>query len=458
MELQVLFFPDSVDPMTSAVAQAQEQLERIQWVGAGEVLKFTPVAGGSLRLELAVEVDGGFEVVRADVSPRVHRALREVMARPVTDVLRVGREISFVAALRWEHSGGAVSLQKIDPRGVREGAWTAWRSVQAAQVRPSRAPGVVSGRGDFDRVHAQIGDRRIVVFGNATTHGVRDFRDALGRDLDDRVDVRRVGLQGRSAVRDLVAALADVDPLSAGLVVVVRGGGAATDLAPFHTSVLAQAVATSRVPVAVGLGHTADHTLVDRVASLTAATPATLGRQLRGARMRSRSAVARTTARLAPPVVPTPAVTTPPSSGYLFDLAARDRTIAALERDLTRMTRSNLQLEQAVQVRDRWLWSQERRVVAGAQDRLGRRYRRLQLTGRVAAVMSLVAGVSVGQASVAGIAAAASLGAAVTAIASRRRRRLAREHVMWAGRPSDVVLLAQARTWSMARAAFEPRT
>jgi exodeoxyribonuclease VII large subunit len=55
--------------------------------------------------------------------------------------------------------------------------------------------------------------------------------------------------------------------------VIVRGGGSADDLAVFNDEPLTRAVAASRVPTLVGIGHEVDISLVDLVADRRAATP-----------------------------------------------------------------------------------------------------------------------------------------------------------------------------------------
>ncbi len=57
------------------------------------------------------------------------------------------------------------------------------------------------------------------------------------------------------------------------VLVIIRGGGSAEDLMTFNDELLARAVAESRIPTLVGVGHEIDHTLADMVADRRAATP-----------------------------------------------------------------------------------------------------------------------------------------------------------------------------------------
>lgn len=81
-------------------------------------------------------------------------------------------------------------------------------------------------------------------------------------------------MQGPQVEPDVVRALqrfnraGDVD-----VIVITRGGGSATDLSAFDRLGLAEAIATSRLPVLTGLGHTHDTSVADLVAYESLKTP-----------------------------------------------------------------------------------------------------------------------------------------------------------------------------------------
>ena len=85
------------------------------------------------------------------------------------------------------------------------------------------------------------------------------------------IDVR---VQGERAVGEISAALrtlgrqADLD-----VVVLVRGGGSRTELATFDHESIANAIATSALPVFTGLGHEIDRSVADEVAHSALKTP-----------------------------------------------------------------------------------------------------------------------------------------------------------------------------------------
>ena len=72
------------------------------------------------------------------------------------------------------------------------------------------------------------------------------------------------------------------------VVLLVRGGGARTDLATFDSERVARAVANLAVPVFTGIGHEIDTSVADEVAHTAYKTPTACAR-----RTRSRSAARR---------------------------------------------------------------------------------------------------------------------------------------------------------------------
>ena len=57
------------------------------------------------------------------------------------------------------------------------------------------------------------------------------------------------------------------------VIVIIRGGGSADDLAAFNDEQLVSAIAASRVPTLTGIGHEVDVSLSDLAADVRAATP-----------------------------------------------------------------------------------------------------------------------------------------------------------------------------------------
>ncbi len=90
-----------------------------------------------------------------------------------------------------------------------------------------------------------------------------------------QVQVAHTQVQGDPAPDQIIRAIhyfnQQAEP--ADVLVIIRGGGSAEDLATFNDEPLARAIAESRIPTLVGVGHEIDHTLSDMVADVRAATP-----------------------------------------------------------------------------------------------------------------------------------------------------------------------------------------
>ncbi|MBQ7224624.1 MAG: exodeoxyribonuclease VII large subunit [Clostridia bacterium] len=83
-----------------------------------------------------------------------------------------------------------------------------------------------------------------------------------------------VKVQGEGAEYDIASAIVKANEQKAcDVIVVARGGGANTDLAPFNTEVVARAVANSVIPIISAVGHQVDYTLCDFCSALRAGTP-----------------------------------------------------------------------------------------------------------------------------------------------------------------------------------------
>jgi exodeoxyribonuclease VII large subunit len=117
---------------------------------------------------------------------------------------------------------------------------------------------------------------RIGLITSGTSAAYADFIKILGArwgGLD--VVLADVSVQGQQAPDAIVGALEYFNQLQSpvDVVVLIRGGGSLEDLMAFSTEPVARAVASSRTPIIVGVGHEVDTSLADYAADLRAATP-----------------------------------------------------------------------------------------------------------------------------------------------------------------------------------------
>ena len=89
------------------------------------------------------------------------------------------------------------------------------------------------------------------------------------------IDHYDVLVQGEQAPGQIVQAIQTVNALAQPpeVLVLVRGGGSAEDLAAFSTEAVTRAVAASRVPTLVAIGHEVDESLAELAADMRASTP-----------------------------------------------------------------------------------------------------------------------------------------------------------------------------------------
>jgi exodeoxyribonuclease VII large subunit len=82
-------------------------------------------------------------------------------------------------------------------------------------------------------------------------------------------------VQGEAAIEQIAAAVtaASAQAQPADVLVITRGGGSVEDLAVFNTESLTRAVAASRIPTLVAIGHEVDFSLAELAADQRASTP-----------------------------------------------------------------------------------------------------------------------------------------------------------------------------------------
>ncbi len=141
--------------------------------------------------------------------------------------------------------------------------------------------------------------------GSAAWHDVTHELEASGFGF--RIVACDARVQGEWAPEMVAAAIRTLGRHEVDVVLVVRGGGARSDLATFDAEVVARAIATCPRPVLTGLGHEVDRSVADEVAHLALKTPTACAAELiarvrhfRGELTRLRGAIGEAaTARLA---------------------------------------------------------------------------------------------------------------------------------------------------------------
>ncbi len=120
--------------------------------------------------------------------------------------------------------------------------------------------------------------RRIAVISSETAAGYGDFRAQLADNeygFSFSVTLFPAVMQGEQVEQSVIAALNAIyrqaDDFDC--VVIIRGGGATSDMSGFDTLALAENVANFPLPVITGIGHDRDESVLDMVAHTSVKTP-----------------------------------------------------------------------------------------------------------------------------------------------------------------------------------------
>ena len=120
--------------------------------------------------------------------------------------------------------------------------------------------------------------RRVAVISSADAAGYGDFCDQLKHNrfgFKFHVQLYPAVVQGDNAARSVVKALNSIAALEEewDVVVIIRGGGATTDMTCFDDYNLASHCAQFPLPIIAGIGHTRDVSVVDMVVHTSVKTP-----------------------------------------------------------------------------------------------------------------------------------------------------------------------------------------
>lgn len=111
----------------------------------------------------------------------------------------------------------------------------------------------------------------ITSIGSAAHADALDELNTSGLGLS--VSVLDARVQGIDAEQTILSAFHTAERLPIDVILLVRGGGARTDLAVFDLESVARVIANSRVPVITGIGHEIDTSIADIVAHASHKTP-----------------------------------------------------------------------------------------------------------------------------------------------------------------------------------------
>ncbi|MBR6168244.1 MAG: exodeoxyribonuclease VII large subunit [Paludibacteraceae bacterium] len=248
-----------------------ECLEPSYWVKA-EISSLSE-RGGHMYLEL---VDGKSAKVRATCWAGNNELLMAYFESETGQTLHPGMAVLVEVQVQFHPVYGlSLSIVNIDP-SYTLGDIARQRQLTIAQLQ---ADGLLEAQ---QLLPLPTLIRRIAVISSANAAGYEDFKHQLDNS-PYRFETQLFGatMQGSGAEKSILAALEEISMVNGkcqngkcfDAVVIIRGGGATTDLSCFDSYTLCAVCAQFELPIITGIGHTRDVSVLDLVAHRALKTP-----------------------------------------------------------------------------------------------------------------------------------------------------------------------------------------
>ena len=244
------------------------------WVTA-DVSDFHENANGHCYMELVQKNDSSKLIeakVRAIIYAGNYQRLKNFFMMQTGQQLRAGMKILVEVAVSYhELYGMSCVIQDIDP------TFTLGDMARKRQETIARLK--ADGVWDMNReVEMPSLIKRIAVISSASAAGFGDFCNQLennGHGFNFKFQLFPAIMQGDQSASSVIAALDRVNEVrdDFDVVVIIRGGGATTDLLAFDEYELAFCVANFPLPIITGIGHERDESVTDMVAHTRCKTP-----------------------------------------------------------------------------------------------------------------------------------------------------------------------------------------
>ena len=133
--------------------------------------------------------------------------------------------------------------------------------------------------GVFDlqkELHLPMFCQRIAVISSQTAAGYGDFCNQLADNpygFKFETQLFPATMQGEGVEQSIINALERIYDTDYDCVVIIRGGGATSDMSGFDTLALAENVANFPIPIITGIGHERDESILDMVSHTRVKTP-----------------------------------------------------------------------------------------------------------------------------------------------------------------------------------------
>lgn len=267
--------PLSLSRLNSMVRAAiEEQLPLKYWV-TGELSEVRATSVGHCYIELVERDEATGEIsakARGTIWSRVYSLLRPYFLEQTGREFSVGLKVLLQVSVNFhEVYGFSLDVCDIEP------AYTIGDMARQRMLIVQRLTdeGVINLNKELP---FPLLPKRVAVISSASAAGYGDFCDQLNGNLygfNFRVQLFPAPMQGSKVEEGIISALNAIacDLYSWDVVVIIRGGGATSDLSCFDTYDLANNCAQFPLPVVTGIGHQRDDTLLDIVAHTRVKTP-----------------------------------------------------------------------------------------------------------------------------------------------------------------------------------------
>ena len=245
-------------------------LERY-WVRA-EIASLS--ARGHCYMELVEKADDNMLAakVRATCWSNVYSLLSAYFIQETGQALRVGMQVLVEVSVAFHPVYGlSLNVWNIDPT-YTQGDLAKQRQSTILRLTED---GVMELQ---QRLELPTLIRKVAVISAADAAGYGDFCDQLQNNrfgVKFEVELFAAVMQGDHAPKSIIKALNEIvsEEEKWDIVVIIRGGGATTDLGCFDDYELASHCAQFPLPILSGIGHTRDMSIVDMVAHTSVKTP-----------------------------------------------------------------------------------------------------------------------------------------------------------------------------------------
>lgn len=252
----------------------RSQLDGEYWLCA-EIAEAREAGGGHLYLEFIEKDAEGKQLIaraRATLWSRQHHLLAPLFERATGQKLIAGIRVRVLINIVFhELYGYSLNILDIDPSYTLGDLVRRRREI----LEQLEADGIINDNRQLPLPRLM---KRIAVISSPTAAGYGDFCHQLeNNDYGLHFDIKLFPalMQGEGVEASVMAALAAIadEAEQWDCVVIIRGGGATTDLIHFDSYALAATVAQMPIPVITGIGHERDDTVLDTVAHTSVKTP-----------------------------------------------------------------------------------------------------------------------------------------------------------------------------------------